>query len=82
MTRTKTVDKRSFDDCRPTVKCLAAPPLSEGRVKGNPLVVSLETADWLKTEFGWAIVGPDPTDMCELEPWEKAQRATSWPRWS
>lgn len=68
---------------RPILHCLVAPPLSDGRVKGNPMLVSLVTAEWLVNEFGWAMIGPDPVDEIDLATWEREQVAVhKWPRWS
>ena len=58
---------------RPTLRCFAAPPASSGQVRGVPIVVSLEDAEWLFRERHWAIVGPDPIDEIDLAAWEREQ---------
>ena len=58
---------------KPQVFCLAAFVLEDGRVWGTVHRVTLETADWMR-QIGYAIVGPDPSDMCDLAAWEKEQR--------
>ena len=55
---------------RPTVHCLAAKMIGS-YVIGVPIVVSLETAGWLKSDYGWAIVGPDIHDSINLAAWER-----------
>lgn len=60
---------------RPTLRCFAAPQLADGRVRGTPLLVSLETAEWLFREQQYAVVGPDPHDEIDLATWERE----GWP---
>ena len=66
----------------PTVHCLAAPPLRAGsaEVRGMPMIVSLETALWLRDDYGWYVVGQDPEDMFALARWEKEAEPFNPPR--
>ena len=58
---------------RPVLYMFAAPPLSDGRVRGHPLRVSLDTAEQLVRERAWAVVGPDPQDEIDLAAWLREQ---------
>lgn len=57
---------------KPVVHCFAAYVYDQGFVWGDVHLVSLETAELMKGT-GYAIVGPDPSEMCELAKWEKEQ---------
>ena len=61
---------------RPIVHCLSVPIMRDGRIRGKVLRVSLETAEWLLHEHGWAVVGPDPEEMNDLAAWEREQMPT------
>lgn len=58
---------------KPRVMCFAAPVTSDGRPRGSPLLVNLSDAEWLFRDRGWAIVGPDPSDLEALARWEREQ---------
>ncbi len=58
---------------RPIVHCLAAECFPDGRTRGNPIVVSLETAEWLMRVHHWIIVGPDLEDLQALADFDRLQ---------
>jgi hypothetical protein len=64
---------------KPTVRCLIAFPLGDGRVSRTTHLVDLEEAAWRQKEGWWVVV--DPADLNMLAAWERERSPYRWNKW-